>query len=753
MEHLPKIIYDLALILVLAGAVTLIFKRLRQPLVLGYIVAGFLAGPHMPYMPTVSDLGSVETWGNIGVIFLMFTLGIEFSFKKIMKMGSSPIIAAVTIISAMSMLGSLLGHAFGWSRMDSLFLGGMLAMSSTTIIYKAFDDLGLRSQKFASNVLSVLVLEDILGILLMVILSTLAVSKDFDGMTVVDSLMRLLFYLALLFLVGVFVVPLILRKNRRWIGKETLLVVSVGFCFAMVVLAVKLGYSAAFGAFMMGSIFAETVEAETIEKIVSPVKDLFGAVFFVSVGMLVDPAILTQYWLPILLITLTILVGQAVFGSFGFILSGQSLKGALQSGFSMAQIGEFAFIIASLGMSLHVISGFIYPIVVAVSVITTFLTPYMIKSAPAAYGLVRRITPVRFMAVLDKQPSQRKAVQEGSAWKRLIVALLKQIAAYSILCVAITAIMLSFFLPFFRHIMSHWVGNAVCALLTVVLLSPFLRAIVMRKNHSEEYRQIWRKNLPGGRFLLSMTILVRFLLASAYVYYIINYVSPFASWIHFALAMTLVALMMRSKRIKLYSIAIERVFFQNLRSRDLQAEVHGKVKPLYANHLLSREIHIADLDVPENTAWAGKSLAELDFSRKYGIMVSSILRGGVRHNIPTANEQVYPGDRLEVIGNDEQLKVFASKMSEAVVHADIAPEQRQMQLKCISVDAASPLCGKTVRESGLREDYRCMIVGFEEGREALGLPSPSRVFRDGDLVWLVGEKNSLKRLIAENVRI
>lgn len=752
MEHLPKIIYDLALILVLAGAVTLIFKRLKQPLVLGYIVAGFLAGPHMPYMPTVSDLGSVETWGNIGVIFLMFTLGIEFSFKKIMKMGSSPIIAAVTIISAMSMLGSLLGHSFGWSRMDSLFLGGMLAMSSTTIIYKAFDDLGLRSQKFATNVLSVLVLEDILGILLMVILSTLAVSKDFDGMTVVDSLMRLLFYLALLFLVGVFIVPLILRKNRKWIGKETLLVVSVGFCFAMVVLAVKLGYSAAFGAFMMGSIFAETVEAETIEKLVSPVKDLFGAVFFVSVGMLVDPAILTQYWLPVMLITLTILISQAVFGSFGFILSGQSLKGAMQSGFSMAQIGEFAFIIASLGMSLHVISSFIYPIVVAVSVITTFLTPYMIKSAPAAYGLVKKITPAKIMVVLDKKPSQHKSEQTGSAWKRLITALLKQIAAYSILCVAITAIMLSFFLPFFRHTMSHWIGNAVCAVVTIALLSPFLRAIVMRKNHSEEFRQIWRKNLRGSHFLLAMMIFVRYLLASAYVYYIINYVSPFASWIHFAVAMILVALMMRSKRIKLYSIAIERVFFQNLRSRDLQAVVHGKVKPLYANHLLSREIHIADLDVPENTAWAGKSLAELDFSHKYGIMISSIMRGGVRHNIPMAQMQVYPGDRLEVIGNDEQLKLFASRMSEAVVHVDMAPEQRVMQLKCISVSTSSPLFGKTVRDSRLREDYRCMIVGFEEGSEALGLPSASRVFRDGDLVWLVGEKNSLRKLVSENVK-
>ncbi len=751
METLPKIIYDLALILMLAGAVTLIFKRLKQPLVLGYIVAGFLAGPHMAYTPTVNDLSSIETWANIGVVFLMFTLGIEFSFKKIMKMGSSPIIAAVTIISAMSMLGSLLGHAFGWSRMDSMFLGGMLAMSSTTIIYKAFDDLGLRSQKFASNVLSVLVLEDILGILLMVILSTLAVSKDFDGMTVVDSLMRLLFYLALLFLVGVFVVPLILRKNRKWLGRETLLVVAVGFCFAMVVLAVKLGYSAAFGAFMMGSIFAETIEAETIEKLVNPVKDLFGAVFFVSVGMLVDPGILTQYWLPILLITLTILVGQSIFGSFGFILSGQSLKGAMQSGFSMAQIGEFAFIIASLGMSLKVISDFIYPIVVAVSVITTFLTPYMIKFAPTAYDKVKKIVPVKLMMVLDKKPTHQKTAQSGSAWTRLLNALIKQIAAYSIICIAIMAIALSFFLPFFRHTMSHWIGNAVCAILTIVLLSPFLRAIVMRKNHSEEYKQLWRE---GGknRILLPLTILVRFLWASGMVYYVINYVSPFSSLLHYAIAMVVVALTMRSKRIKLYSIAIERIFFQNLHSRDLQAEVHGKVKPLYANRLLSREIHLAELDVPENTTWAGKSLAELDFSRKYGIMVSSIIRGGVRHNIPTANMQVYPGDRLEVIGNDDQLKIFASKMSEAVETDDFFPEQHAMQLKCISVSAASPLCGVSIRDSGVRDKYRCMIVGFEEGKEALGLPNASRRFCDGDLVWLVGEKDSLKKLISDNVK-
>lgn len=750
MEHLPKLIYDLALILVLAGAVTLIFKRLKQPLVLGYVVAGFLAGPHMPYTPTVSDTGSIETWASIGVIFLMFTMGIEFSFKKILKMGSGPVIAAITIIFSMSMLGSLAGHAFGWSRMDSLFLGGMLAMSSTTIIYKAVDDLGLRGQRFSSQVLSVLVLEDILGILLMVILSTIAVSKEFEGITVIDSLLKLLFYLALLFLVGVFVVPLLLRKYRKWIGKETLLVVSVGMCFAMVVLAVKLGYSAAFGAFMMGSIFAETVEADAIERLVDPVKNLFGAVFFVSVGMLVDPNVLAQYWLPILVIIVTILLGQAIFGTLGFILSGQTLKVAMQCGFSMAQIGEFAFIIASLGLSLGVTGSFLYPIVVAVSVITTFLTPYMIRSAPAAYEYVSARLPQNITRLLEKQTSATAGAATENNWKHLLTALAKQVLSYSTLCIAVTAISLSFLLPFFRHTLTHWIGNAVCGIITILLLSPFLRAIVMRKNHSEEYKALWR--VRHNRPLLALTVIARYLLASFITYYIINYLSPYSSILHFGIAILLVALMIYSRKVKKYSILLEHTFMENLRSRDMQAETLGHIKPLYADHLLSREIHLSILEVPENTAWAGKTLKELDFSRRYGIMVSSILRGGIRHNIPTADMPIYPGDKLEIIASDEQLKQFAGTMAKAVESIDLHPEQHVTQLKYIIIGKESPLCGKTIRESNIRETYRCMIVGFEEGRKSLGLPTASRRFKENDIVWVVGEKEPLGRLLKDNGR-
>ncbi len=381
MSNLPTLIADLALILLCAGVMTLLFKKLKQPLVLGYVVAGFLASPHMPYTPSVMDSANIKTWADIGVIFLLFALGLEFSFKKIVKVGGTAVIAACTIIFCMILLGMGVGMSFGWQRMDCIFLGGMIAMSSTTIIYKAFDDLGLRKKQFTGLVLSILILEDILAIVLMVMLSTMAVSNNFEGTEMLESIGKLLFFLILWFVVGIYLIPEFLKRCRKLMSEETLLIVSLALCFGMVVIAANTGFSAAFGAFIMGSILAETIEAESIDRLVKPVKDLFGAIFFVSVGMMVDPAMIGEYALPILVITLAVIAGQALFGTFGVILAGQPLKTAMQCGFSLTQIGEFAFIIASLGVSLHVTSDFLYPIVVAVSVITTFLTPYMIRLA------------------------------------------------------------------------------------------------------------------------------------------------------------------------------------------------------------------------------------------------------------------------------------------------------------------------------------------------------------------------------------
>ena len=402
MSELAPLINDLALILICAGVMTLIFKKLKQPLVLGYIVAGFISSPHITFTPSVVDSANIQTWSEIGVIFLLFALGLEFSFKKLMKVGGPAVISACTIILCMIMVGAFVGWSFGWKRMDCIYLGGMLAMSSTTIIYKAFDDLGLRQQRFAGLVLSILILEDILAIVLMVMLSTMAVSQNFEGGEMVYSILKLLFFLILWFVVGIYLIPLFLKRARRLMSDETLLIVSLAFCFGMVVLAAKVGFSPAFGAFIMGSILAETIESEHIDKLVAPVKDLFGAIFFVSVGMMVEPHMIVEYIGPIMAIVAAILIGQTVFGTGGVLLSGQPLKTAMQCGFSLTQIGEFAFIIASLGVSLGVTSHFLYPIVVAVSVITTFLTPYMIRLSVPAYHLVDRYMPLRWKRLLDR---------------------------------------------------------------------------------------------------------------------------------------------------------------------------------------------------------------------------------------------------------------------------------------------------------------------------------------------------------------
>ncbi len=533
MSELPSLIKDLALILVAAGVVTIIFKRLKQPLVLGYVVAGFLVSPKMPYIMSVVDIANIHTWADIGVMFLLFSLGLDFSFKKILKMGSSPFIATCVVVFCMMALGMTVGHAFGWGRMDCIFLGGMLAMSSTTIIYKAFDDLGLRQQRFASMVMSVLILEDMLAIVMMVMLSALASEATLSGEQMLESVLRIGFFLILWFVVGIFAIPWLLRSSRKLINNETLLIVALGLCCAMAVISTQVGFSSAFGAFVMGSILAETVEAEKIIKLVEPVKNLFGAVFFVSVGMLVDPQILAEYSVPIIVLVLTILIGQSFFGSFGFLLSGQSLKSAMQCGFSMAQIGEFSFIIASLGLSLGVIGDFLYPVVVAVSVITTFLTPYMIRlSTPAYNNLERHLSKNIIRMLNDLALSHPSSAPQGN-WRSLIMQLLRITVIYSILSVAVTALMLSFALVPLQRVMPVEWANIVCGLITVALISPFLRAMVMKKNHSEEFKQLWKEN-KMNRAPLCFTIVVRFVIAMGFVFYICNYLTQFARDSHCA---------------------------------------------------------------------------------------------------------------------------------------------------------------------------------------------------------------------------
>lgn len=749
MSELPYLVKDLALILVVAGVVTIVFKKLKQPLVLGYVVAGFLVSPHMPYTMSVVDKADISTWGDIGVMFLLFSLGLDFSFKKILKMGMSPVIATCSVVFCMMMLGIVAGHAFGWSRMDCIFLGGMLAMSSTTIIYKAFDDLGLRQQRFAGLVMSVLILEDILAIVLMVMLSALAIGGNPDGGEMLGSVMKIGFFLILWFVVGIFMIPWMLRSMRKLINNETLLIVSLGLCCAMAVLSTKVGFSSAFGAFVMGSILAETVEADRIIRLVEPVKNLFGAVFFVSVGMLVDPHVLVEYAVPIACLVLTILVGQAVFGTFSFMLSGQPLKPAMQCGFSMAQIGEFSFIIASLGLSLGVIGEFLYPVVVAVSVITTFLTPYMIRAANPCYGMLERRLPGRWIAALNNVTLSRRPANTGRKWKSLLMQMLRVTVIYAILSGAAIALMFTFFLPFIRHVLPHWWANAVCGLATLLMISPFLRAIVMKKNHSEEFKALWAESVYN-RFPLVFTILVRLAVASAFVFYICNYLTRFTNALMISIALAAVALMIISRSLKRRSIKMERMFLQNLRSREIAAEVMGRKRPLYEGKLLDRDVHIADFDVPEDSLWGGKTLRQLGLGSKYGVHVSSILRGILRINIPNGDTIIFPCDKIQAIGSDDQLTAFGSALVREVRQKDPDIEKREMKLRQVVIREGGAFARKTMKESGIRDKFNCMVVGIEEGKENLSPVAPSRIIMAGDIVWIVGEEEDIMRFNAEN---
>ena len=746
MSHLAPLIADLALILICAGIMTLIFKKLKQPLVLGYVVAGFLAGPHIAFTPSVVDAANVQTWADIGVIFLLFALGLEFSFKKIVKVGGAAIIAACTIIFCMIMLGVTVGTGFGWKRMDCIFLGGMIAMSSTTIIYKAFDDLGLRKKQFTGLVLSVLILEDILAIVLMVMLSTMAVSNNFEGSEMLESIAKLLFFLILWFVVGIYVIPGFLKRCRKLMSEETLLIVSLGLCFGMVVLASHTGFSAAFGAFIMGSILAETVEAESIERLVKPVKDLFGAIFFVSVGMMVDPNMIMEYAGPIMVITLAVIIGQSLFGTLGVLLAGRPLKTAMQCGFSLTQIGEFAFIIASLGVSLHVTSHFLYPIVVAVSVITTFLTPYMIRVAEPASNFVDAHLPAKWRNFLNRYSSGSQTMNHENLWKKLILALVRITLVYSIVSVAIIALTFRFLVPFLHESLPGIWGSLLAALIIILFISPFLRAIMIKKNHSVEFVTLWNDS-RANRAPLVATIVFRVLLAVSFVMFVIAGLFKVAVSLVFGVAVALVILMILSRQLKKQSILIERTFFQNLRYRDMRAEYLGEKKPEYAGRLLSRDLHLTDFELPGEANWAGKTLAELNFGNRYGVHVVSILRGKRRINIPGASVRLFPQDKIQVIATDEDLNVFGEEMNKSSAMQSDVIEKSEMILRQFRVDENSPFLNKTLKESGIREKYRCLIVGVDRDGETLHAPDPHEPFVEGDVVWIVGENNDVYKLV------
>lgn len=747
MSYLPTLIADLALILISASIITLLFKWLKQPLVLGYIVAGLLAGPYVHIFPTVGDIANVNIWAEIGVVFLLFALGLEFSFKKLINVGSTAFITATTEVISMLLIGYMVGYLLGWGTMNSIFLGGMLSMSSTTIIIKAFDDLGLRSQRFTGIVFGTLVVEDLIAILMMVLLSTMAVSKDFVGEELLVSVLKVVFFLILWFLIGIFILPAFLKKAKKLMNNETLLIVSLGLCLGMVVLATYTGFSAALGAFIMGSILAETVEAEHIEHIIQPVKDLFGAIFFVSVGMLVNPAVLVEYAWPVIIITLVTIIGKAIFSSLGVLLSGESLNISIKSGFSLAQIGEFAFIIAGLGVSLKVLDPFISPIIVAVSVITTFTTPYFIRLANPFAEWLYKVLPPKVQEMLARYASGKKTVNHDSDWKKLLKNIVGRVIIYSVLLTAIWLLSVKTLYPAVSELFTPvtiWVNLAMC-LATLLLMTPFLWALISNKyNSSAIFLKLWEdENYNHGRLvalvLFRVSVAIFFISAVVISYFHLNI------GIGVVIAVAVVALILILREDLTQYSRLETHFLTNLNLREEVAKKHHPLKTSFNSEFNNKDIELTSVLVSPYSRYIGKSLGELSFRQEFGVNVVAIIRGDLKIYIPKSSERIYPQDKLAVVGTDRQLQKFRDEIESPQGVPGTEEMYQEMNLHSFTVNEAFHFLDKSIVQSRLGEKYDSIVVAIERNGELVPLDKDA-TFLLGDLVWFVGEREKIRQL-------
>lgn len=744
MSEVAPLISDLAFILVVAGLVTIIFKWLKQPVILGYIVAGILAGPFVSFFPTVSDPANIQTWADIGVIFLLFAMGLDFSFKKLMNVGLTAFTGSITVVFGMTFVGYTAGNAMGFSDMSSIFLGGMLSMSSTAIVFKAFSDMGLLQQRFTGIVLGILVVEDLLAVVMMVMLSTLAVGKHFEGNEMLLSVLKLAVFLIFWFVLGIYLIPTFLRRIRHFVNNEMLLIMSIGLCLGMVMIATHAGFSAALGAFVMGSLLAETVESEKIVQIVQPVKDLFGAIFFVSVGMMVDPGIIWQYAVPILVLTLLVLVGQVFFGSFGVLLSGQPLRIAVRSGFSLAQVGEFAFIIASLGVSLKVMDSYLYPVIIAVSVITTFLTPYMIRFSTPAYTFIDAHLPQIMKESIDRYASGMVTVKHQSTWHRLLKSMILSILLYLALCSFTITLFFKYAHPLIKEHLPGMEGNLLSFALITLLIAPFLWAIIMNKNNSAEFRELWGDNLFNRGALVSV-ILIKVILCTIIVMGLVVHLFNVASGVGLMISCVLIGIVYFSKWIRKRSLMMEKQFMVNFEGGDeKRVSATSSTASMFRNSGPFKNLHKADFVIAPDFEFVGKTIGDTQIRTQFKINVLSIKRGGQILYIPGGNECLYPYDKITVIGTDEQLVYFQQFLEQKRVEGISETSfKTTIDMEALPLDSGSALIGKSIRQAGLQG---CIIVGIERNSRNLINPEPDTIFKDGDILWIVGDRKLIKRV-------
>lgn len=738
-----SLISDLALILILGAIATVIFKMLKQPLVLGYIVAGFLASPNFALLPSVAVEANIEFWAQIGIIVLLFSLGLEFSFKKLIDVGGSAIITALIIVLGMMSLGFVVGKFLGYGLVNSIFLGGMISMSSTTIILKALTDLNMRQRRFVPMTFAVLIVEDLFAVVMMVILSSIALNNSVHGGEMLGSILKLSFFLIMWFTVGIFMIPTLFKRFKRYISDEQMLIIAMGLCFAMVLFSLNSGFSAALGAFVMGSILAGTIEAERIERLISSVKDLFGAVFFISVGMMVNPSVITQHWSVIALLAVVVIVGMIVFGTFGMLATGQPLKLAMESGFSLTQIGEFSFIIATLGTGLGVLDKSIYPIIVAVSVITTFTTPFFIKQAVPCYNALLKILPKNWTRLLEgysQNATESESSETNRLWRSIGSRFITRLIIYSVVIFALIVMSRTYLMPFILKYMGEnaW-GRLTCVVVTLVIILPLIISVIMPVVKRSEKQQLVEASGSVSYVPIVVMAIISIVISLIFVMSVLNgvyssAVSVVSAILLVAAAIFLISMLPTPVRRRISSI--EKRFISNINERENRRTGHE-------NNLVS-DLHLAYMTVGHDCPFVGDRLRNLDLRTRYNINLVNIQRAGKLHPVPSGEMRLFPGDVLGVIGTEEQIQRLLP-LVEAQGIRDESPNP-EVKFTHFAITCNSPIVGVMLENTRLREDYGALLVAVQRGEDNYISPTPDLTFAAGDILWIVGNPKQLARL-------
>jgi CPA2 family monovalent cation:H+ antiporter-2 len=726
--HLPPLITDLGIILAAAASVTLLFRYIKQPVVLGYIVAGILVGPEVSLLPTVQERDAIKVWAEIGVLVLLFGLGLEFSFRKLLAVGRGASVTAFTEVIFMFGLGYLIGQAFSWTVMDSLFLGGILSISSTTIIIRAVDELGQKTRGYVQLVFGILVVEDLVAILLLVLLSTIAVTRAFNGWPLLVSAGQLVFFFSLLVVAGLFFVPQLLRRVRPLLNAESTLILGLALCFGTALLATKSGFSAALGAFLMGTLLAETPERERMEHLLEPVRNLFAAIFFVSVGMLVDLSVLRDHWLAVGVITAVTIGGKVISTTLGALLGGQRLKHSVQAGMSLAQIGEFSFIIATLGVTLGVVSDFLYPIAVAVSVITTFTTPYLIRSSDqAVLGLKRLLPPTLFLR-LDSVPEPDARHIRGSQDDVSSSTEFLSLLFNSVLIIAIGLSAERFLTPFLASALAAPAAAAGSLVFALLVSVPFFWGLVGRSLLAHGAQP------DMGRAFVEL--IVRSLWSVGLLAFLVGRLA--SGPLSLAVAVFLSALIgaigfQQFGRIYHW---LEQRFIQNLAPAPEPRAAHSRPR------LAPWDAHLQELEISVDSALVGKSLLEAGLREKYGVNLALIERGTKRIVAPPRETILMPMDRIFAVGTDDQLARLAQALEPLPMTPDMAVERPDLGLFDQVLEADSRWIEQSIRGSGFRETTGHLIVGVERDTQRILNPESEFVLKAGDRLWLVGDPSN-----------